>query len=154
MQDYRTKPVRRKYGREGYGTGRDRRTQNKRIFTATEATAGATREHTRSGTDYRNTGQKTDARTAAAVIFAARTDVPLRGKRLPQHVPVPGEPHAPMGRTDRRKAIDRKNKPEPDYVRHTAYGRTGARNRGRAARLHRRDAVRRENLRRLFSHGR
>ena len=64
--------------------------------------------YTHSGTDYRNTGQETDARTAAAVIFAARTDVPLRGKRLPGHVPVPGEPHAPMGHTDRRKAIDRK----------------------------------------------
>lgn len=110
--------------------------------------------YTRSGTDYRDTGQETDARTAAAVIFAAKTDVPLRGKRLPQHVPVPGEPHAPMGRTDRRKAIDRKNKPEPDYVRHTAYGRTGRTNQGWTTRLYRRDAVRKPHFRRLFSHGR
>lgn len=53
--------------------------------------------YTRSGTNYRDTRQETDARTAMAAIFAARTDVLLRGKRLSGHVPVPGELHAPNG---------------------------------------------------------
>lgn len=150
MQDYRTKPVRRKYGRGGYGTGWDRRIRDKRIFTA----AGATREHACSGTDYRNTGPETDARTAAAVIFAAKTDVLLRGKRLPGHVPVSSEPHVPMGYTDRGKAIDKEDRPKPGHVRHTAYGRTGRANQGRATRVPRRDAVRKPHFRRLSGYGR